>query len=123
MENRHRQAVERRARGVERAAEHADVLAWRRGRDNTRFDRGGERLHPGGADLVKRAVKAEAVDFRIGGETGDQDGDIVASAFAIDGFREQECSPVVFGNPAAILPADQGMHFGIFVDWLVDDDQ
>jgi len=64
--NRYRQAVERSARGIERGAEHADVLARRR-RHNTRFDRGGERLHPGGADLVERAVKAEAVDFRIGG--------------------------------------------------------
>jgi hypothetical protein len=36
---------------------------------------------------------------------------------------EQECAPVAFGDTAAIMPADQGMHFGIFVDRLVDDDQ
>jgi len=30
---------------------------------------------------------------------------------------------VAFGDTAAILPANQWMHFGIFVDRLVDDDQ
>jgi hypothetical protein len=36
---------------------------------------------------------------------------------------KQECPPVVFGDTATILPAHQGVHFGIFVDRLLDDDQ
>ena len=85
--NRHRQAVERGARGIERVAEHADVLAGRIGND-ARLDWGGQRLHPCGADRVKRPAKADAVDFRIGGEPRDQNGGIVAGALAVGGLRE-----------------------------------
>ena len=92
-------------------------------RDRTRRDWGGQRLHPGGVDLVKPATEADAVDFRIGGKSRNQDRDIVAGAFAIGGLREQERPPVGLGDTAAILPADQRMHFGIFVDRLIDDDQ
>jgi hypothetical protein len=120
--NRHRQTVERGAGGIERVAEHADVLARRIGND-ARLDWSGQRLHPGDADRVERAAKADAVDFRIGGEPRDQNGDIVAGAFAVGGLREQECPPVGFGDTAAILPAHEGMHFGIFVDRLLDNDQ
>jgi hypothetical protein len=108
--------------GVERVAEYAYFLARRR-RDNTRFDRRGQRLYPGGADLVERAAEAKAIDFRIGSEPGDEDGDIVTGGFAIGGLREQECSPVGLGDTAAILPTHQRMHLGIFVDRLIDDDQ
>ena len=80
-------------------------------------------MHPGGADLVERAAKANPIDVRIGGEPRDQHRYIVAGAFAIGGLREQECSPIAFGNAATILPADQRVDFCIFVDRLIDDDQ
>ena len=45
-------------------------------------------MHPGGADLVERAAKANPIDVRIGGEPRDQHRYIVVGAFAIGGLRE-----------------------------------
>ena len=92
-------------------------------RHDARFDWRRQRLHPGGADFLERTTETDAINVRIGGKPGDQHGTIVARAFAVGWLGEQEGAPVALGNAAAILPAHQGMHFGIFVDRLVDDDQ
>jgi hypothetical protein len=120
--NRDRQAVEPGTGNFERVANDANVLA-RRCRDDPRFDWRRQRVDPGRADFVERAAKTDAIDVRIGGKPRDQNGDIVTRAFAIGRVREQEGPPVALRYAAAILPADQGMHFGIFVDRLVDDEE
>ncbi len=82
-----------------------------------------ERLHPGRADFIERSAEADPVDVRIGGKPGDQHGNVVVRTLAVGGFGEQERLALAFGDAAAILPAHQRVHLGVFVDRLVDHDE
>ena len=120
--DRHRQAVERAAVAVEIVADDHDLLAGRIG-DLARRHRIGNGLDPGRADLVERLAEADAVDIAVRRQARDQHRDVEAAAFGIGRLREQERLAFGLGNAAAILPAHQRMHLGVFVDRLVDHDE
>ena len=75
------------------------------------------------ADLVERLAEADAVDVAVGGQPGDQHRAVEAPALAIGRLREQERLALLLRDAAAILPAHQRMHLGVFVDRLVDHDE
>ena len=108
--------------GVEIGAGHDHVVA-RRVCDHPRRDRIGNGLDPGLADLLERLGETDAIDFSVRRQARHQDGDIEAPALGIRRLGEQECLALRLGNAAAILPAHQWVHFCVFVDRLVDDDE
>ena len=120
--NRHGQAVECRAVPVKLAADGHDLLAWRIA-DDLRRHGIGDGLDPSLPDLVQRLAEADAIDLAVRRQAGHQHGYVEASALGIRGMGEQECLALRLGNAAAILPAHQRVHFGVFVDRLVDDEQ
>src|SRR5262249_9650201 len=120
--DRHRQAVEPAAVALEIRAGRHQLLAWRL-RDEARRDRLGDGLDPGLPDLVERLAEAEAVDVAVRRQAGDQHGYVEATALGIRRLGKEEGLAFRLWNAAAILPAHQGVHFGVFVDRLVDDDE
>jgi hypothetical protein len=92
-------------------------------RDEARRDRLGDGLDPGLPDLVERLAEAEAVDVAVRRQAGNQHGYVEATALGIRRLGKEEGLAFRLGNTAAILPAHQGVHFGVFVDRLVDDDE
>ena len=120
--DRHRQSVKRLAVLVEVFAGDHDLLA-RRILDHAWRDRIGDRIDPGGADVFQRLAEAGAIDRAVGREPGDQYCAVVAAPLRVGRLREQERLALRLGNAAAILPAHQRVHLGVFVDRLVDDDQ
>ena len=89
--------------------------AWR--------DRIGDRADPGVADLLERFVETDAVDFAARCQAGHQHGHLETSAFRVDRLGEQECFALRLGNTTPVLPTHQWVHFRVFVDRLVDDDE
>ena len=120
--DRHRQAVEPAAVALEIGAGRHQLLAWRM-RDEARRDRLGDGLDPGLPDLVERLAEAEAVDVAVRRQAGNQHGYVEATSLGIRRLGKEEGLAFRLGNTAAILPAHQGVHFGVFVDRLVDDDE
>ena len=122
--DRHRQAVEAETGLIERVAQHNDLLARRfRLFDNARLDRRRERLHPGWADFVERLAEADPVDVAAAGQAGDQHGMLVFAALRIHRPGEQERLAIRLLDAAAVLPAHQRMHLGVFVHRLIDNDE
>ncbi len=120
--DRHRQAVERGAVAIEVVAGDDHLLA-RRIRHHARRQGRGDRLDPGRPDLLERPAEADAVDLAVRRQPGNQHGDVEAAALGIRRLREQEGLALRLWDAAAILPAHQRVHLGVFVDRLVDHDE
>ena len=90
---------------------------------DARRQRVGDGLDPGRADLFERLAEADAVDVAVGGEARDQHRDVEAAALGVGRLGEQERLALRLRDAAAILPAHQRVHLGVFVDRLVDHDQ
>ena len=80
----------------------------------------GDRLHPGGADLIDLAAHADGVDVRRRRQRADHDRDVVLAAFGIGDVGEDKGAALVFRHAADELPAHQRMQLGVFVDRRVD---
>ena len=65
------------------------------------------------------ALHPERVNVEVPGITRDRHRDLEASALDIDNFFKEKSSALLFGE-SAILKPDQRMHFGVFVDRLLD---
>ncbi len=78
------------------------------------------RSHAGPISSIRAHVHADAINFRIGGNRSDRDGDIVAASLRVDDVGEQECLAVSFRDAAAKLPAHQRVHFRILVHRRID---
>ncbi len=121
--DRHRQA--RRARGRPRRGRRRSItISWQGASSTTRGAIGlAIALDPGRADVFERLAEADAIDVAVGRQAGDQHGGVVAAALGVGRLREQERLALRLRDAAAILPAHQRVHLGVFVDRLVDDDQ
>src|SRR5262245_8938513 len=91
--------------------------------DLTRRNGMSDRVDPGRSDLIERLAKADAIDVVIGGKAGHQHGYIEMPPLRIGRLRKEKCLARRFGNTAAVLPANQGMHLGVFVDGLGNNNQ
>ncbi len=120
--DRHRDAVETHALLVEIVALDDDVVA-RRTLDDARLYRGCGRARPSRVDLIEIAAQSDAVDFPVRRKAADDDGDVVALAFAVDDIGKEKGLALTLRKAAAKLPAHQRMHFRVFVDRAVDPDQ
>jgi hypothetical protein len=100
--NRHRQT--RQAVFLQRIAADHHLLAGRL-LHHDGWNRLGDRLRPGLADLLDRQAQAGSVDLRRGGKPADQHGDVISPAVAVDHVGEQESAALIFVQPALELPA------------------
>ena len=80
------------------------------------------RLIPAVDDLLRFALKPEAVNLSRRRQCADDDRNIVLASLRIDHVSKHKCAALLFRKPAK-LPAHQRHQFGIFVDLLVDLDQ
>jgi hypothetical protein len=99
-----------------------DLVAGRE-LDDGRFDRVGDRVLPGGVDLVERHAHADAVDLLARRHPADDHRDVIMAALAVGDVREEKRLALALGDAAPELPSHQRVHLGVLVDRAVDADQ
>src|SRR5688572_8222806 len=107
---------------IERVAGYHNFLAGRVG-DAARSNRLADSGAPGTADVLEAAAEADSVDGVVAGKPRHQHRAVIGAAGGIRGAREQERLALLLRNAAAILPANQWVDFGVFVDPTIDDEQ
>jgi hypothetical protein len=76
---------------------------------------------PGRCNVLQpRYVHPNPVNLPVGGESADNDGDIIVPPLAVDHIRKEKRLAILFSDAAAELPANQRVHFRVFVDRLGD---
>jgi hypothetical protein len=66
-------------------------------------------------------LHTHGIDRTVTGQATNQDRRVELAPFAVGDIGKQERPPVSFGDAATVLPAHQGMHLGVLVDFLIDD--
>jgi hypothetical protein len=88
--------------------------------DQPRLNRIGDGVIPLGLDILELGVHADAVDFRIGGDSADHHRHVVFAPERVGDVGEQKRFALALLHATDELPAHQRMQFGILIDGPVD---